>query len=116
VRYEDSISAPGHPFALGVTLGEFSAVSTDGNWKPAFLHGQDDTTHKLATLDGLAMYWDTDAELLGSGREMTTPGEERPHDEIVAKLKGMIQSAREEDDGDYDDVSSTSSTDPAANH
>src|SRR5690606_36631684 len=41
---------------------------------------------------------------------------ERPHDEIVAKLKGMIQSAREEDDGDYDDVSSTSSTDPAANH
>ncbi|CAI4219735.1 unnamed protein product [Parascedosporium putredinis] len=116
VRYEDSISAPGHPFALGVTLGEFSAVSTDGKWKAAFLHGQDNTTHKLARLDGLAVYWDTDAELLGSGREAISPGEERPHDEIVAKLKAMIQPAREEDDGDYDDVSSTSSTDSAANH
>lgn len=118
VRYEDSISAPGHPFALGVTLGEFSAVSTDGKWQPAFLHGEDDITHKLATLDGLAVYWDTDAELLGSGREVTTPQEELPHEEMVARLKGMIQSTgeKEEDDGDYDDVSSTSSTDPAANH
>src|SRR6266566_4271856 len=49
VRYEDSISAPGHPFALGVTLEEFSAVSTDGEWNPTFIQDSAQTTHKLAT-------------------------------------------------------------------
>jgi vacuolar protein sorting-associated protein 13A/C len=91
VRYEDAISAPGHPFALGVTLEEFSAVSTDGDWTPTFIQDSTKTTHKLATLDSLALYWNTDTKLMGPGREVQTPGTEMtPHDEILANFKSMI--------------------------
>jgi vacuolar protein sorting-associated protein 13A/C len=99
VRYEDSISAPGHPFALGVTLEEFSAVSTDGEWRPTFIQDSRKTSHKLATLGALAVYWDTDATLLGTGREAAASAEEEtPHDEIIKQFKSMI--AKTDDEGD----------------
>ncbi|KAI8944058.1 hypothetical protein F4801DRAFT_267969 [Xylaria longipes] len=90
VRYEDSISAPGHPFALGVTLEEFSAVSTDGQWQPTFIQTTSKTTHKLATLAALAVYWNTDSELLGSGREVSEGAKLVPHGEMLQKFKAMI--------------------------
>ncbi|OTB04915.1 hypothetical protein M426DRAFT_11269 [Hypoxylon sp. CI-4A] len=90
VRYEDSISAPGHPFALGVTLGEFSAVSTDGEWKPTFIQNSTKTTHKLATLGALAVYWNTDATLLGPGREVDKGDHSMPHDQMIQHFKEMI--------------------------
>ncbi|KAI0145262.1 vacuolar protein sorting-associated protein 13 [Xylariaceae sp. FL1272] len=90
VRYEDSISAPGHPFALGVTLEEFSAVSTDGEWKPTFIQNTSKTTHKLATLAALAVYWNTDSDLFGSGREVSNADESVPHDDMIQKFKAMI--------------------------
>lgn len=91
VRYEDSISAPGHPFALGVTLEEFSAVSTDGQWKPTFIQNTSETTHKLAKLGALAVYWNTDTKLLGSGREVAADDEDQiPHVELIGKFKEMI--------------------------
>ncbi|KAF5009616.1 hypothetical protein FDECE_4176 [Fusarium decemcellulare] len=91
IRYEDSISAPGHPFALGVTLEEFSAVSTDGQWKPTFIQDSSHVTHKLATLGALAVYWNTDSSLLGTGREASAPSQEMlPHDEMVSKFREMI--------------------------
>ena len=91
VRYEDSISAPGHPFALGITLEEFSAVSTDGEWKPTFIQNSSKTTHKLAKLGALAVYWNTDTKLLGSGREVPNDdADELSHDEMMKKFKGMI--------------------------
>ncbi|KAK3299597.1 uncharacterized protein B0H64DRAFT_389102 [Chaetomium fimeti] len=91
VRYEDAISAPGHPFALGVTLEEFSAVSTDGQWTPTFIQDSSKTTHKLATLESLAVYWNTDTKLMGPGREARTPGAEvTPHDEMLQNFKTMI--------------------------
>jgi len=96
VRYEDSISAPGHPFALGVTLEEFSAVSTDGEWKPTFIQDSKKTTHKLATLGALAVYWNTDSDLLGSGREVSTSGDEiTPHDDMIKQFRDMIGQAGE---------------------
>lgn len=91
VRYEDSISAPGHPFALGVTLEEFSAISTDGEWKPTFIQDSTKTTHKLATLGALSVYWNTDTRLYGTGRE--TESSEAPpleHDEMIKTFKAMI--------------------------
>ncbi|KAI9155542.1 Vacuolar protein sorting-associated protein [Paramyrothecium foliicola] len=98
VRYEDSISAPGHPFALGVTLDEFSAVSTDQGWKPTFIQNSNTTTHKLAKLGALAVYWNTDTELLGSGREAASPSQEMPHDDLVGKLRSMLSSAQDSAD------------------
>ncbi|KAG9251666.1 uncharacterized protein F5Z01DRAFT_260241 [Emericellopsis atlantica] len=91
IRYEDSISAPGHPFALGVTLQEFSAVSTDGEWKPTFIQHAGDATHKLATLGALAVYWNTDSELMGTGRETASADEIMPYEEMIAMFKRMIK-------------------------
>ncbi|KAI9512588.1 hypothetical protein F5148DRAFT_973480 [Russula earlei] len=62
IRYEDNISVPGHPFAVGVTLSSFLAISVDENWVPAFIEGSSKTVHKLAKLEFLAVYFDTDAQ------------------------------------------------------
>lgn len=37
IRYEDNLSVPGHPFAVGITLAEFTARTTDGQWQPSFV-------------------------------------------------------------------------------
>ncbi|KAK9463382.1 uncharacterized protein V1516DRAFT_644614 [Lipomyces oligophaga] len=63
-RYEDTISAPEHPFSLGITLTEFSAVSTDSAWNPIFIQDNALETHKLSRLESLAVYWNTDSELI----------------------------------------------------
>ena len=93
VRYEDSIAAPGHPFALGLTLKEFSAISTDGDWKPTFIQSTSGTTHKLATLGSLAFYWNTDAELMGTGKgsEVGAEAQNLNHDEMKKKFKEAIE-------------------------
>ncbi|KAK7755824.1 Vacuolar protein sorting-associated protein 13 [Diatrype stigma] len=91
VRYEDSISAPNHPFSLGITLEEFSAISTDGQWKPTFIQNSTKSTHKLASLNALAVYWNTDTELLGPGREVENDGARMlAHSDIVKKFREMI--------------------------
>ncbi|OAA57995.1 vacuolar protein sorting-associated protein vps13 [Niveomyces insectorum RCEF 264] len=101
VRYEDSISAPGHPFALGVTLEEFSAVSTDESWLPAFIQTAVKSTHKLVTLGALAVYWNTDTHLLGSGREAPVADtEETSHEEILRRFRAMIAKAEAEENTD----------------
>ena len=64
VRYEDKLSVPGHPFAVGFTLASFSAVSTDENWERTFIHNSAKGIHKLSNLDSMAIYFDTDATSL----------------------------------------------------
>lgn len=66
IRYEDKISNPLHPFSIGITLAELSAVSTDGNWEPTFVHNSSYGIHKLARLDSLSIYWNTDEEFITS--------------------------------------------------
>jgi vacuolar protein sorting-associated protein 13A/C len=90
IRYEDSIADPGHPFALGVTLADFSAVSTDENWKPTFIQGDAASTHKLATLGSLAVYWDTDSKLIGTGKGSDTKDELR---EATTQISATINSS-----------------------
>lgn len=98
VRYEDSISAPGHPFALGVTLKEFSAISTDADWKPTYIQNSTGVAHKLGTLDALAVYWNTDSSLLGTGREAEVKGSEvASHEEMLQKFKEMIVKGEDSD-------------------
>ncbi|PWZ02331.1 hypothetical protein BCV70DRAFT_172197 [Testicularia cyperi] len=69
IRYEDSLSNPEHPFSAGITLAEFSAVSTDADWNPTFIQNSADGIHKLARLESLSVYWDTDSESL-AGHEL----------------------------------------------
>ncbi|KAF2130259.1 vacuolar protein sorting-associated protein 13 [Dothidotthia symphoricarpi CBS 119687] len=102
IRYEDSISDPGHPFALGLTLADFSATSTDENWKPTFITGNSTSTHKLATLGSLAVYWDTDAELIGTGRGSESKDEQHiDHDDFIEKVRGMIPRGDNPELGDH---------------
>lgn len=80
IRYEDAISTEGHPFSLGFTLEEFSAVSTNERWEPDFIQGHVEISHKLAKLSGLAVYWNTDSEHFSS----------KPHQEVVEAFRSMI--------------------------
>ncbi|KAG6898100.1 hypothetical protein C0992_005427 [Termitomyces sp. T32_za158] len=64
MRYEDNLSVPGHPFATGVTLSGFTAVSVNGEWNPAFIESTAGAIHKLAKLQSLALYFDTDSQSL----------------------------------------------------
>ncbi|KAI8384441.1 uncharacterized protein BYT42DRAFT_612143 [Radiomyces spectabilis] len=64
IRYEDDVSAPGHRFAAGITLSELSAISTDENWIPQTIGDAVNTIHKLATLESLSVYWNTDTRSL----------------------------------------------------
>ncbi|KIO18497.1 hypothetical protein M407DRAFT_31847 [Tulasnella calospora MUT 4182] len=62
IRYEDDVSCPGHPFAAGITLGSFEVETTDKNWMQAFITEkiQSLELHKLAKLNSLSAYFDTD--------------------------------------------------------
>ncbi|KAI9302632.1 hypothetical protein BJ944DRAFT_290009 [Cunninghamella echinulata] len=64
IRYEDNVSYPNHPFAAGITLKELSAVSTNGEWEPTFISELTNTIHKLAKLESLSVYWNTNASSL----------------------------------------------------
>jgi len=61
IRYEDKLSVEGHPFSIGFTLAELSAVSTDENWQESFIVGSKTGVHKLTKLDSLAIYFNTDS-------------------------------------------------------
>lgn len=93
IRYEDSISDPGHPFAAGITLREFSAVSTDEGWRPTFVTGGS-STHKLANLGAFAFYWDTDTTLIGTGKGSDEPDQTK--DVILEKFREMIVKAEDQ--------------------
>ncbi|WVQ62160.1 uncharacterized protein L199_000298 [Kwoniella botswanensis] len=67
IRYEDGSSTPEHPFAAGITLNEFKAVSTDENWVETFIQNSLNGVHKLVKLGALAVYFDTDTGSLDKG-------------------------------------------------
>lgn len=64
LRYEDQDTFTKEPYAIGLTLQELSAVSTDENWIPGFIMGVSDLSRKLTTLKSLEIYWETDAQSL----------------------------------------------------
>ncbi|KAG0143880.1 hypothetical protein CROQUDRAFT_660682 [Cronartium quercuum f. sp. fusiforme G11] len=66
IRYEDKMSVPGHPFAVGFTLAELSAVSTDEDWQESFVIGPKTGVHKLTKLDSLSIYFNTDSVSLAN--------------------------------------------------
>nr|XP_019015055.1 vacuolar protein sorting-associated protein vps13 [Kwoniella pini CBS 10737]OCF53836.1 vacuolar protein sorting-associated protein vps13 [Kwoniella pini CBS 10737] len=69
IRYEDGSSTPEHPFAAGITLNEFKAISTDENWVESFIQNSLNGVHKLVKLGALAVYFDTDTGSLDKGAD-----------------------------------------------
>ncbi|PKA57778.1 hypothetical protein AXF42_Ash015155 [Apostasia shenzhenica] len=61
IRYEDSVSNPGHPFCSGITLSKLAAVTTDEEGNETFdTSGALDKLRKSLQLERLAMYHDSD--------------------------------------------------------
>ncbi|KAM1609645.1 hypothetical protein ACFXTN_020154 [Malus domestica] len=78
VRYEDSISNPGHPFCSGVTLAKLAAVTMDEQGNETFdTSGALDKLRKSLQLERLAMYHDSDSVpwKIDKGWEDLTPEE-----------------------------------------
>ncbi|KAG6842210.1 hypothetical protein C0991_000180 [Blastosporella zonata] len=84
VRYEDNLSVPGHPFAAGITLFGFTAVSVNEGWEPAFIESTAGAIHKLANLESLSLYFDTDSPSMAG----------LPLAEIKEKFFDMISHGR----------------------
>ncbi|ODV90204.1 hypothetical protein CANCADRAFT_1934 [Tortispora caseinolytica NRRL Y-17796] len=82
IRYEDDISAPDHPFSIGVTLSELSAITTDRNWIPNTTQTLTDITYKLSKLKHLSVYWNTDAQFIKRGS----------FDEFTSSFASLISS------------------------
>ncbi|XP_054721064.1 intermembrane lipid transfer protein VPS13D-like [Uloborus diversus] len=65
IRYEDEVSCSDHKFACGIVIRSLSAQSTDSSWAPKFVRRDNsDFMWKLLQLQGLSLYWDTEADIL----------------------------------------------------
>ncbi|KAK6160946.1 hypothetical protein DH2020_004327 [Rehmannia glutinosa] len=63
IRYEDSVSNPGHPFSCGVTLAKLAAVTMDEHGNETFdTSGALDKLRKSLQLERLAMYHDSNRD------------------------------------------------------
>lgn len=67
VRYEDEGVLTDSPYALGLTLDELSAVSTDENWKASFISITQSLTRKLLMLKNFSCYMNTESPSIFSG-------------------------------------------------
>lgn len=64
VRYEDDVTQPGRPFAVGVTLQKLALESTDASWTPRVVAEPSRQFFKLVSLEHLSLYWLSDARPL----------------------------------------------------
>eukprot|EP01018_Ginkgo_biloba_P007485 Gb_23775 [translate_table: standard] len=63
VRYEDTESNPGHPFAAGMTLEKLASVTIDDNGIETFITGGAlEHIQKSVELERLAIYFDSDTK------------------------------------------------------
>jgi vacuolar protein sorting-associated protein 13A/C len=59
IRYEDQITDPKHPFAVGFTLEEIRLRSTDEHWnEKEFINMEIANPYKIVKLRNFAFYWD----------------------------------------------------------
>nr|XP_039248521.1 vacuolar protein sorting-associated protein 13C-like isoform X1 [Styela clava] len=66
VRYEDDVTIPGQPFALGVTLNSLALQTTNEDWVPTLLDESVKIIFKMVSLNSLAVYWNSKPKLLYS--------------------------------------------------
>ena len=62
VRYEDNVSDPDSPFALGLTLENLSAQTTDKNFVPQIIKEAVTMIYKVVNLDNFAFYWNSKSD------------------------------------------------------
>lgn len=90
LRYEDGITIVGKTVAAGITLDSFVLGTCDENWQAGFQaksNSVKDTVFKLATIDGLGMYWEMD----------TTPIASFPFEEWKIAMQRLIYTRTNRD-------------------
>ena len=76
VRYEDTITTPGHPFACGMMIGSLSAITVDDEGNPTFTTGGAlERISKRAALEDFSWYLDagTEAKMWKESPNWTPP-------------------------------------------
>jgi len=66
IRYEDALSNPAHPIAVGLTLNQLTALSCNPQWVEGINKSSETgPIFKLAKLDSFSVYWDSFPTLWG---------------------------------------------------
>ncbi|KAG8507019.1 Vacuolar protein sorting-associated protein 13C, partial [Galemys pyrenaicus] len=74
IKYEDDVTDPMRPLSFGVTLGEFSLLTTNEHWTPCVLNETEKNIYKLIRLDSLSAYWNVNCSMSYQGsREQILP-------------------------------------------
>ncbi|XP_051053816.1 intermembrane lipid transfer protein VPS13C isoform X2 [Phodopus roborovskii] len=84
IKYEDDVTDPERPLSFGVTLGEFSLLTTNEHWTPCILNEAEKIIYKLVKLDSLSAYWNVGCRMAYHGS--------REH--ILDQLKREILTSR----------------------
>lgn len=68
VRFEDDVTKPSEPFAVGIFLASLKVVTTDSDWKTQFVKDYvPETSYKLVQIGGLEVYWNPSPTPLHKG-------------------------------------------------
>ncbi|XP_052457976.1 intermembrane lipid transfer protein VPS13C isoform X3 [Carassius gibelio] len=86
IRYEDDVSDPQRPLAMGMTLSELSLQTADENWKTCILNEAAKIIYKLCRLECFCAYWNVNSPIFYRGSWK----------EIVDNLKAGISTKNEE--------------------
>lgn len=84
IRYEDDVTKHNSPFAFGITLKSLHLQTTDANWTPTVLTDAALTFNKLARLEALSAYWNSQTELVKA--------DGRPKSDMLSMLKEYVVS------------------------
>ena len=117
IRFEDSVTNPKRPFAVGVTLKKLALESTDSFWKPTVISEPSKQFFKLLSLESLSLYWlsntpsllhkMTAAEQVNHFKNGIASGQERPFEDsyiagpITSYAKLRINTRPELDGSNY---------------
>ncbi|ESO95114.1 hypothetical protein LOTGIDRAFT_160876 [Lottia gigantea] len=83
VRYEDNLTNPNHPFAIGATLKDLLFQTTDENWTPTVIKDAVTQIYKLLRLDMLSVYWNSSDRMF----------QDLPKEAILPALKSSLNPA-----------------------
>ncbi|KAG0682611.1 hypothetical protein C6P40_000285 [Pichia californica] len=95
IRYEDKNCFTKLPYALGFTLDELSAVSTDENWIKNFIQNISNISRKLLLLKSLTIYLDT--SINDNNNDKNKIFSNLNQEEMIENLKSYIDFASSED-------------------
>ncbi|KAM5178815.1 intermembrane lipid transfer protein VPS13C isoform 1-T1 [Callospermophilus lateralis] len=84
IKYEDDVTDPERPLSFGVTLGEFSLLTTNEHWTPCILNEAEKIIYKLIRLDSLSAYWNVNCCMSYHGSR----------EQILDQLKNEILTSR----------------------